>query len=230
MSVLFLEAWMFKRSMMTAVLAVLVSAGPAAAQRVEVSGLFGWTLSDGVEGDAVLAGDGNMYDTVDLKDSASWGLAFGFNTTDNMEVGFLFGQQLSSIEISGTATRDLGDLKINTYHPYVAFNGGSPGSRVRPYFLIGFGATNYSNIEFTRANGEAAETGSETQFSTTWGAGVKVFGGSNVGFRAGIHWTPTYIKSNAEGWWCDPYWGCYTVSKAKYANQLQFNGGVVIRF
>ena len=145
---------MFKKSLAMAAVAVLVTVGPAAAQKVEVSGLFGWTLSDGVEGDAVLAGDGNLYDTVDLKDSASWGLAVGFNATDNVEVGFLFGQQMSELEISGTATRNVGDVNINTYHPYVAYNAGAPDARVRPYFLIGFGATNYSNVEFTRANGQ----------------------------------------------------------------------------
>ena len=59
---------------------------------------------------------------------------------------------------------------------------------------------------------------------------MKVFGGSNVGFRAGMQWTPTYIKSDSEGWWCDPYWGCYIVADAKYANQFQFNGGLTIRF
>ena len=100
---------MFKKSMAIAVMAVLVSAGPAAAQRVEVSGLFGWTLSDGVEGDGVLAGDGNIYDAADVKDSASWGFAVGVNATDNVEVGFLFGQQLSTLAISGTAERELGD-------------------------------------------------------------------------------------------------------------------------
>ena len=123
---------MLKRALAMAAMAVLVTAGPAAAQKVEVSGLFGWTLSDGVESDPVLAGDGNLYDTVDLKDSASWGLAVGFNATDNVEVGFLFGQQMSSLEISGTATREVGDVNINTYHPYVAYNGGAPDARVRP--------------------------------------------------------------------------------------------------
>jgi opacity protein-like surface antigen len=221
---------MIKKLVAMAAVAVLLSVSPAAAQKVEVSGLIGWTLSDGVEGEAVLAGDGNLYDTVDLKDSFSWGLAVGFNATDNVEVGFLFGQQLSTLEISGTATREIGDVNVNTYHPYVAYNAGAPDAPVRPYFLIGFGATNYSSVEFTRANGQLAETGSETQFSTTWGAGVKVFGGSNVGFRAGVQWTPTYIKSDSEGWWCDPYWGCYTVADAKYSNQFQFNGGLTIRF
>lgn len=220
---------MLKRVMAMAAVAVFMSA-PAFAQKAEISGLFGWTLSDGVEGDAILAGDGNLYDTVDVKDSASWGFAVGFNATDNVEVGFLFGQQLSKLSISGTADRELGDLKINTYHPYVAFNFAPPDARVRPYLMVGFGATNYGSVDFTRANGTADTTGSETQFSTTWGAGVKVYGSSNVGFRAGMQWTPTYIKTDSTGWWCDPYWGCYVVGDAQYSNQFQFNGGVTIRF
>ena len=70
-----------------------------------------------------------------------------------------------------------------------------------------------------------------TNFSTTWGAGVKGYGsGSTLGFKAGLQWTPTYIKSDAEGWWCDPYWGCYVIGDAQYANQWTFNGGLLLRF
>jgi len=43
---------------------VLASFAPAYAQRAEVSGIIGWTFADGVEGDARLAGDGNLYDRV----------------------------------------------------------------------------------------------------------------------------------------------------------------------
>ena len=154
---------------------VLASFAPAYAQRAEVSGIIGWTLADGVEGDARLAGDGNLYDRVDPKDSVNWGFIVGFNATDNFEVGFQFGQQLTTAEIGGTNTVELGDLTINTYHPYVAFNAAPPDATVRPYLMVGFGATNYGSVSFTGVGGQARETGSETQFSTTWGAGVKVF-------------------------------------------------------
>ena len=130
---------MLKRAMVMAVLDRVASASQAAAQRVEVSGLIGWTLSDGVDGAGVLAADGNIYDAVDVKDSASWGFGLGFNATDNVEVGFLFGQQLSTMVLKGTAERELGDLNVNTYHPYVAFNAGTPDAPVRPYLMIGFG-------------------------------------------------------------------------------------------
>ena len=167
---------MMKRVLGMVVMATFVMVGPAAAQRVEVSGLFGWSLSDGVDGDGVLAGDGNIYDEVDVKDSAAWGFAVGVNATDNVEVGFLFNQQMSKMVLKGTAERELGDLNVNTYHPYVAFNVGAPDAPVRPYVMVGFGATNYGSVDFTFANGTPGTTESETQLYKTWGAGVKVYG------------------------------------------------------
>ncbi len=221
---------MRNRSIVTAAVLMLMPAASAYAQRVEVSVTGGWTLSDGVSGGPVLAGDGNLYDRVDSKDSGAWGFGVGVNASDNAEVGFLFGQQLSTLEVSGTTTREVGDLTVNSYHGYFAYNAGEADGRVRPYFLIGLGATNFGSVSFTGANGVSAETISQTQFSTTWGAGVKVFPAKNVGVRFGVQWTPTYIKSDAEGYWCDPYWGCYVVGDAQYSNQFQFNGGITFRF
>ena len=215
-----------------ALLAVIFAPAAVSAQtsRVEVSGIFGWTTSDGVDGNAVLAGDGNIYDAIDVKDSFSWGFGVGFNATENAEVGFLFNQQMSTLRVQGTATREVGDMNVNSYHPYFAYNFLPEDSAVRPYVLIGLGATNYASVAFTGIGGVARETGGETQFSTTWGAGVKFFASPNVGIRVGAHWTPTYIKTDEGGWWCDPYWGCYLVGDAKYANQFHFNGGIVFRF
>jgi opacity protein-like surface antigen len=220
-----------RRAVSFAVVAVVVAAAPALAQspKVEVSGIFEWTFSDGVTGDPVLAGDGNIYDAVDASDSFNWGFMIGVNATDNMEVGFLFGQQQSTLEITGTATREIGDLSINSYHGYFAYNFGPADAPVRPYVLGGFGATNYGGVDFT-VGGVSGTTDSSTRFSTTWGGGVKIFPAPRVGVRAGVRWTPTYIKSDAAGWWCDPFWGCYVVGDAQYANQFEMSGGVTLRF
>jgi hypothetical protein len=51
-----------------------------------------------------------------------------------------------------------------------------------------------------------------------------------VGVRFGVQWTPTYIKTDSEGWWCDPYWGCYVVADAQYSNQFELSGGITLRF
>ena len=48
-----------------------------------------------------------------------------------------------------------------------------------------------------------------------------MYPGKNVGIRLEGRWTPTYIKSDATGWWCDPYWGCYVTGDAQYSNQFE---------
>jgi long-subunit fatty acid transport protein len=221
---------MWKRAVGISVLGVLASVAPAAAQHLEVSGIFGWSISDGVTGDPTLAQDGNLYNEIDVKDSASWGFSVGYQVNEQFEVGFLYNQQLSTMLVKGSTEREVGDLHVANYHPYIAFNAGDPDAKVRPYFLIGFGATHYPSVSFTGLAGAARETFSATQFSTTWGVGVKAYPSPHFGIRAGVQWTPTYIKSDAEGWWCDPWYGCYVVGDAQYSNQLQFSGGVTARF
>ena len=136
---------------MTALMAGV--AAPVAAQmpRAELSGIVGWNWSDGVEGDGVLAGDGNIYNEIGPADSFAWGLDLGFNVSENVQVGFLFGQQMSTVEISGTAEREIGDFNVNTYHGYVAFNLTPPDAPVRPYFMLGLGATQYRQRRLHRS-------------------------------------------------------------------------------
>jgi outer membrane protein W len=219
------------KKVLTSSVIVLAMASTARAQspKVEVSGLFGYALSDGVSGDPVVAGDGNIYDRVDPKDSMTFGFSVGFFVTPSAQVGFLWRRQMTTLEISGTTTRDLSDVDIDGYHGYLAYYFGDPEGKVRPYLMGGIGATHFGGISYTTAAGTQAG-GGNTQFSSTWGAGVKVYPGRNVGFQAGLQWTPTYIKSDAEGWWCDPWWGCYVVGDAQYSNQFEFVGGVTFRF
>ena len=223
---------MFKRIVVLAAVCFMASLGSARAQetRAELSAFAGWTFSDGVSGTSVRAPDGNTYDRVDPKDSASWGFSFGILAGPNAEVGFIYGQQPSKLVLGGTADRELGDMSVKNYHGYFGYNFGEADAKVRPYFLFGLGATNYGGVDFTRSNGQPGTIASFTQFSTTWGAGVKGYGAGHVGYRAGASWTPTYIKSDSVGWWCDPYWGCYVVGDPQYANQFSLNGGVLFKF
>ena len=222
---------MIRKTILTA-MAVAVAAANASAQgaRVEISGTAGWTFSDGVGGETAVTVPGvGVFDSIGPKDAFSWGARLGFNVTPNVEVGFLFNQQSTKYEVGGTSTFDLGDVSVYNYHGYFAYNFGDEDASVRPYILGGLGATQYGKISVTAA-GTTRDLGGETQFSTTWGAGVKLFPGKSFGIRLEGRWTPTYIKSDSEGWWCDPYWGCYVVGNAQYSNQFEFNGGIVFRF
>ena len=206
-------------------------AAPAAAQaRVEVSGFVGWALSDGVSGNAILASDGNIYDRIDPEDSVLYGFSAGFLVTPNVEVGFLYSQQGSKLILGGTSERELGDMTVSTYHGYFAYNFGEEDAPLRPFILIGLGATTFGDVDINLpAFGNRTVSG-ESQFSGTIAAGAKFFFSKHVGARAAFRFTPTYIKSDAAGWWCDPFWGCYVVGSAQYANQLDFSGGITLRF
>jgi len=222
---------MFKRIVVLAAVCFMASLGSARAQepRAELSAFAGCTFSDGVSGTSVRAPDGNTYDRVDPKDSASWGFSFGILAGPNAEVGFIYGQQPSKLVLGGTADRELGDMSVKNYHGYFGYNFGHNDSKVRPFVFGGLGATSFGSVDVTVA-GTAHNIDSSTKFSTTWGAGVKMMASPHFGIRAAAQWTPTYVKSDAAGWWCDPYWGCYLASNAQYANQFGFNGGVSLRF
>jgi hypothetical protein len=220
---------MFLRVFVAAGLAVALAA-PAQAQ-IEITGNIGWTVSSGISGDAVEAPDGNLYNKIEPVDGASFAFTIGYIARNGGEFGFQWGRQLSELQLRGTATTTVGDMNVDNYHGYFAYNFGEFDSAIRPYVMAGVGATNFGSVKFN-AMGQARSTASTTRFSTTWGAGVKMYAGQNrnVGFKAGIRWTPTYITSESAGWWCDPWWGCYVVGNSKYAHQFEVSGGVAIKF
>jgi opacity protein-like surface antigen len=221
---------MIRRATLCVLLMIgLVSPALAQEPKVTVGAVFGWTFSDGASGDAVKAPDGNTYNRLDPKDSLSFGFNVGYLVNSAAEVGFLFGRQQSALVADGTATKEISDLGISNYHGYFAYNFGESDATIRPYAFIGVGATSYSEVSAVVAGATRTLPG-QTRFSTTWGGGVKVYPTPNAGFQAGIRWTPTYIKSDADGWWCDPWYGCYIVGDAQYANQWEFAGGVSFRF
>jgi hypothetical protein len=210
-----------ERTMRTVVLTVflMLVAAVASAQppKVEIGGQIGYTLSEGVEVDGVTFRD------IDPESGFSWGFDVGFFATRNVELGFLFAQEMSNL-IGSSPKTDLVDLNVNNYHGFVAYNFGYNPELV-PYFLFGMGATQYSPGDF-----EGQSVDGETKFSTTWGGGVKVFPQGKIGARFGVRWTPTYIKTDSDGYWCDPYWGCYTYGDVDYSHQFELSAGAVARF
>jgi hypothetical protein len=219
---------MFRNALLAVAFVVAASAGAQAQDhRVEIAGTAGWTFSDGVSGNPVLVPGVGTFDRLDPKDAFSWGARIGFMVNEHVEVGGLFNLQSTTLEAGGTNTLEIGDQKIYNYHGFIAYNFGDPDAKTRPYFLGGAGATQYGGLTTSIGN---RDIGGNTQFSTTWALGVKMYPGKSVGIMLEGRWTPTYIKSDSEGWWCDPYWGCYVVGNAQYSNQWELAGGITLRF
>ena len=223
---------MFKKALISALLVLAVtSTAWAQAPKVEFSALIGWTLSDGVSGDPYLAGNGKTYDRIDLKDSMNYGFSLGFFVNPSAEIGFLWRRQATELTLLGPVAKDkLADINVDGYHGYGAYYFGDPDAKVHPYIMGGLGMTNYGGISFKKTDGSTSNISGTAKFSSTWGAGVKVSASPKVGLKFGMQWTPTYIKSDAAGWWCDPWFGCYVIGDAQYSNQFEFNGGIVFRF
>ena len=220
---------MIRKMILTAGLVALAAASASAQDaRVEISGTVGWTNSDGVTGGPLVVPGLGTFDELGPKDALSWGLRLGFLVNENSEIGFLFNQQATELELGGTAPVKLGDLNVNNYHGYFAYNFGDSDATARPYILFGLGATQYGTLTVDSAG--APEIDGSTKFSGTGAVGVKIFPSPKFGIRLEGRWTPTYIKSDAEGWWCDPYWGCYVTGDAQYSNQFELVGGITLRF
>jgi hypothetical protein len=206
-----------------------LAAGFKQPPRFEVGVRVGWTWSDGVGLRGVVAADGNTYDQIEPVDSLSWGFTVGYIMTPRLEIEFLYDRQPTTLQAIGTATTDVADFAIGNYHGLLSFHFRSPSAAARPYLIGGAGMTAYPSLSFTTAAGETREIGGNNRLTASFGGGMKVYKGQ-FGGRLEARWTPAYIKSQATGWWCDEYWGCYLTEKSQYSNQIELSGGVVFRF
>jgi hypothetical protein len=220
-----------KKSVVFALALVAVSSTAWAQTKVQVSGLFGYTVSDGVSGGAIVAGDGKTYDRVDPKDGGNFGFSIGFMVNPQAEVGFMYRRQMSNLVASGpNASSEMGKMSIDGYHGYFAYYFGDPEGKVNPYFLGGFGATHLPAADYVGPGGVKYSQSGQSEFSSTWGAGIRFNAATHFAIKAGVSWTPTYIKSDPSGYWCDPWYGCWVVGNAQYMNQFHFEGGFTIRY
>ena len=130
-----------------AITLVLV-ATPASAQldhRVEIGVNGGYTLSEGVpvNRDTV---EGLLIERVTPKSGGSWGFNANVYVSEQWQLGFLFGQQFSTLELQPTVGQklDATDMKVNNYHGTFTYNFGYGDAPIRPFFFGGLGATHYA--------------------------------------------------------------------------------------
>jgi len=207
---------------------LVLAASTVEAQVIEIGGHAGYTLSEGIDFNSFTTPAGDTFTSAQATDAFSWGLTIGAKVRQGYGIGFLWDRQESELEVSGPRIKkNLGSMKVDNYHGIMSFDYPIPQKPAVAMFLFfGLGATHYGAVTVQGVQSEG-----ETQFSSTWGGGFKINpGDSKVGFRAAMRWTPTYIKSDAGGVWCDPYWGCSSYSDPDYSHQVEFAGGLTYRF
>jgi opacity protein-like surface antigen len=201
---------------------------------IELMGSLSWSLSEGINyqgGEVDLpGGETAFFNRLDISDEVAFGAGIGVYLSRNREIAFLWDYQSSELVAQGSRDLKIADLGIDNYHLAFINNFGSPLDRMRPFLFGGLGMTYFRGIEFEDQNGQTRQASGDGQFSTTWGGGVKFALNERFGFSLEFKWTPTYVKSDPAGYWCDPLWGCYTTSDADYVNQWKFGGTLLARF
>jgi hypothetical protein len=171
-----------------------------------------------------------VFNRITPKDGASFNATLGYFVQDDVLIEFIWSRQKSKLELGGTRILELGDLNVDNYMGQFAWHFNDSDDTVRPYISLGLGWTRYGSVSFTGEDGANIKTGGKSRFSGSLGAGVKVYPGEgNVGLKLAFRWTPTYIKSDPGGIWCDPYWGCFQTANPQYSNQFEFTGGLSFR-
>ena len=118
-----------------AALVLLFSSSAAAQDRVELTGIFGYTFSEGFETDP-----GSLVSELIEKVNPTSGTAYGAQVdvlvTEQAQVGFLWTQQDSMLELeTAIGNRDVTGMNVNNYHAVFTYNLGFSDAVVRPYFL-----------------------------------------------------------------------------------------------
>jgi len=218
--------------------AALVIAGSAAANaqpQVEIGVETGYTASEGIKASETRIINGQAYNDLDITSGGNFGITAGVLFTDNAEVEFLWNRQFSSFSAGNPAPSvQLADVNVDNFFGNFVYNWGVREAKVRPFMLVGIGATHYAPgapIAIAAPVTGQSAIDSATKFAWTLGGGVKVYPAEHFGIKLGARWTPTYIKSDADGIWCDPFYPtCWVLGDPDYSNQFQINGGITLRF
>jgi hypothetical protein len=205
-----------------------------AAQRLEFSASGGYSVSDGVDVTArpLL---GQVFGHVSPVSGASFNFTAGVLVSEGLQLEFLFGRQSSRLEAGGpgTTTLPLADLTIYNYQGNIAYNFGPRDSPVRPFVFVGVGVTTYDfgkTLLAPPVGRPPTSLGSDHPFSSALGGGAKFYFFPHVGLRVAARWTATYIDTDQDGIWCDPFYGCWPTGDPQYSNQFDTSAGITVRF
>jgi opacity protein-like surface antigen len=186
----------------------------------EISGSAGYKFGGGFDTQY-----NNENIRVNLKSGVEYGFGIGYNFNRQFMFEAAWNQQSSAANVrprSGGPEVNAFDMKINQFHGNFIWHAYNRNPKVRPYFLLGLGATTF------RPDAEPELT-STTRFSFALGGGVKYWASDSFGLKLQGRWTPTYINSSPGGVWCDPFF-CWQTVNNQYAGQFDVTGSLVVRF
>jgi hypothetical protein len=190
----------------------------SAQDRFEIQPFAGYKYGGGVD----VASNPLGIHRINVDSSVAYGVTATFNPTARLGLEFLWDRQPTNatgkFSGGGTYPTKIG-FTMDQYHGDFLYSFTDHLSKLEPFLLVGFGASNM--------HGGGSST---TKFSFGLGGGVKYFMTRHIGFRVQARYTPTYAYSTSGGVWCN-WWGyCWVVPNDHFIQQGDVTGGVVFRF
>jgi hypothetical protein len=237
-----------KRSLELLITLVLILFAPAAVaqeHKYEFKTFFGYTVSPNLDIAPQTVPGNAVIERMSPRSSFSYGLQLDYFLTERLSAGFIFAPQLSQLWATATAAPGqpstlpgvpgslaFADMVTYNGHGVITYNLGAEKASIRPFILGGAGITRFSPSEviiLTPNYSGARNIDGINKFSPTMGGGVKTFISPRFGFQVMARYTPTHIGSGS-GVWCSPYWGCFQLTGSQWSHQIEFTGGIVLRF
>ena len=197
---------------------IVIAMAPAAVagERFELTPFIGYRFGGNFDD---LHDPDSGISSVDVSDSAAYGLLFDINMGENAQIELSWSRQdtdLTAKLINGPR-EDLSDSSVEYWHVGGNWLFGDSYDKGRGFVNFSLGATHISPEKFS----------SETQFSFGFGGGVKYYFSEIIGVRLQGRLLSTYINSSAE-WWCA--YGCWAVETGNYLFQVELDAGLIFRF
>jgi opacity protein-like surface antigen len=208
------------KTILLSALTLFVLLPSAFAQKIELTGFIGGQLNGGLDLST------SLFHRIDVQNSTNYGAS----------VGYLFGEYYGAEfqwnhTRADTVAQPVGggpDIKVftmnqNQYMGNFVFHFKSEESRLRPFAFAGIGASSLST--------NRAGVSGVTRVAFSLGAGAKYNLTKHFGLRGQLKYSPTYLTTSNDGYWCDPFWGgCWVVGDNHYLHEFDVTGGIVFRF
>ncbi len=190
-------------------LAVLLVAVPASAQRFEAAGLFGYTTAGSLEPVA------SELEGYEIGGGFTWQAQFDYFFTPHLGVEASWAQREGDLSLTASSgTGELFEIDMRQLLGSVVYQWGTEESKIRPFVLGGLGATFF----------EADDIPSETKFAWAVGGGAKLFFHRRLGIKLQAKFNPTLLNDESSDF-CDPFGFC-----AGSVSSFELVSGVVFRF
>ena len=203
-----------------AVIVVTLAAAMASGQNFEVTASVGGQLNGGLDLSTT------SFHRIDVQNGLVYGLGGGYLLGDHMGVEFTWAYNKADTVAQprgGGPEKKVFTLDTNQYFGNFLFHFARREKPLRPFVLVGGGATNLSPA-LDGVNGT-------TRFAWALGGGAKYNFSRWLGLRFQAKWSPTYITTTTAGYWCSPSWGgCWAVGDNHFLNEFDATAGITVRF